>query len=114
MASSPVLYAAAKEIGATCEEENLTFLQCKAGNIEPSVCLDKGAAVQACALRVLKNAMDSCQQSFEAYTSCIDAQISEEYMFERCRDKETAFAKCRVQAREGGSLKKEPASKSAS
>lgn len=100
MATSSVLYAAAKEIGATCDSENRRFLQCKAKDEEPSACLDKGEAVQACALGVLRAAMATCEQAFQSYVSCIDSQISEEYMFERCRKQEHAFAKCRQEARD--------------
>lgn len=99
MATSSVLYAAAKEIGATCDEENRSFLKCKAEDEEPSACLDKGEAVQACALGVLKSAMATCQETFQSYADCIDRQISEEYMFERCRKEENAFVDCRNAAK---------------
>lgn len=98
MATSSVLYAAAKEIGATCDAQNRRYLECKAKDEEPSACLDKGQAVQACALGVLKAAMQTCEQTFQSYVSCIDSQISEEYMFDRCRKQENAFVKCRQDA----------------
>lgn len=102
MATSSVLYAAAKEIGVTCDAENRRFLECKAKDEEPSACLDKGEAVQACTLGVLKAAIATCEQTFQTYASCIDSQISEEYMFERCRKQEHAFAKCRQEAKDAG------------
>lgn len=95
MATSSVLYAASKEIGSTCEPQNRAFLECKAADDEPSACLDKGQAVQECALGILKSAMATCEDTFTKYASCIDRQISEEYMFERCRKQETAFVECR-------------------
>lgn len=99
MATSSVLYAAAKEIDAACKSENRQFLACKANDEEPSACLDKGEAVQACALRVLKSAMATCEETFQKYASCLDNQISEEYMFERCRKEEGAFKECRAEAK---------------
>lgn len=99
MATSSVLYAAAKEIGATCETENRNFFKCKAANEDPEACLDKGEAVQACALGVLKSAMATCEQTFQKYSTCLDNQVSEEYMFERCRKDENAFAACRAAAK---------------
>lgn len=104
MATSSVLYAAAKEIGARCEAENRSYLQCKVKDEDPAACLDKGEAVQSCALGVLKSAMATCQDSFQAYADCIDRQISEEYMFERCRKEEHAFADCRNSAGDASSV----------
>lgn len=103
MATSSVLYAAAKEIGATCESENRAFLACKVADEDPSACLRQGEAVQSCALRVLKSAMRMCDASFQAYAQCLDSQISEEYKFERCRREEGVFQQCRsdVQQAEG-------------
>lgn len=99
MATSSVLYAAAKEIGAACTVENRNFLNCKAQDEDPSACLDKGEAVQACALGVLKMAMATCETTFQKYATCLDNQISEEYMFERCRQSEKAFTECRAAAK---------------
>lgn len=99
MATSSVLYAAAKEIGVTCDAVNRDFLQCKVADEDPAACLDKGEVVQACALGVLKSAMETCKESFQAYADCIDSQISEEYMFERCRKEEHTFANCRSAAK---------------
>jgi len=96
--TSSVLYAAAKEIGARCDAENRSFLSCKAIDEDPAACLDKGEAVQACALSVLKSAMATCEETFQGYVHCIDNQISEEYMFERCRREENAFKDCRAAA----------------
>lgn len=101
--TSSVLYAAAKEIGAVCNDENIAFLACKAKDENPSACLDKGEAVQACALGVLKSAMASCEKTFEEYANCLDNRISEEYMFERCRSQETAFTQCRVDVKANSS-----------
>lgn len=98
MATSSVLYACAKQIGATCESVNRAFIECKAADEEPSACLDKGEAVQACALGVLKSAMETCQNSFQEYANCLDRQISEEYMFDRCRKEEHSFRDCRAAA----------------
>ncbi|CAN8069055.1 unnamed protein product [Agarophyton chilense] len=99
MATSSVLYAAAKEIGATCNAENRAFLKCKSIDEDPAACLDKGKAVQACALGVLKSAMASCEKSFQSYASCLEKQSSQEYMFDRCRKQEHAFAECRNKAK---------------
>lgn len=99
MATSSVLYAAAKEIGTTCETINRDFLKCKAADDEPSACLAQGDEAQACALAVLKTAMTSCEKSFQQYATCLDNQISQEYMFERCRKEEGAFVECRKEAR---------------
>lgn len=99
MATSSVLYAAAKEIGATCQAENRQFLKCKESNDEPSACLGQGEKVQSCALGVLKTAMQTCEETFQKYATCLDNQISEEYMFERCRKEETNFTTCRSDAK---------------
>lgn len=99
MAQSSVLYAAAKEIGETCRAQNRAFLACKATDEDPAACLGPGEAVQTCALRVLKSAMEECGEAFQDYASCLDSQISQEYMFERCRAKESAFAACRTEAK---------------
>lgn len=98
MATSSVLYAAAKEIGTHCDPENRAFLQCKASNDDPALCLTSGNAVQACAIKVLKSAMATCGDAFQHYATCLDNQISEEYMFDRCRPAETTFADCRAAA----------------
>jgi NADH dehydrogenase (ubiquinone) 1 alpha subcomplex subunit 8 len=98
-AKSSVLYAAAKEIGAECGAENRAFLACKAEDENPSACLIPGAAVQDCALGVLKSAMEACGDTLSAHASCIDKAISEEYMFDRCRNTEHAFRDCRVRAK---------------
>ncbi len=94
-AKSSVLYAAAKEIGTHCAAANTAFLRCKAKDADPEKCLREGEAVQECALAVLKSAMETCSDSFTAYADCLDKQISEEYMFERCRKPEAAFVECR-------------------
>jgi NADH dehydrogenase (ubiquinone) 1 alpha subcomplex subunit 8 len=94
-AKSSVLYAAAKEIGSMCEAQNRKFLACKTRDENPEACLAEGAQVQDCALAVLKSAMEKCGDSFASYASCLDKQISEEYMFERCRAKESKFRECR-------------------
>lgn len=99
MATSSVLYAAAKEIGATCDAQNRAFLKCKMADEDPAACLDKGEAVQSCALGVLKSAMATCEKAFQTYATCLDNQISQEYMFERCRKQEHAFAECRQKAK---------------
>lgn len=99
MATSSVLYAAAKEIGSTCDDQNRAFLLCKASDQDPAACLDKGEAVQACALGVLKSAMAMCEDTFQKYATCLDSQISQEYMFERCRKHEDAFTECRANAK---------------
>lgn len=112
MATSSVLYAAAKEIGATCEAENRNFLKCKTEDEEPSACLAKGEAVQACALGVLKSAMVTCQETFQSYADCLDNQISQEYMFERCRKQEHAFFECRAAAKSEASVVAAAASES--
>ncbi|PXF49139.1 NADH dehydrogenase [ubiquinone] 1 alpha subcomplex subunit 8-B [Gracilariopsis chorda] len=104
MATSSVLYAAAKEIGATCDAENRAFLKCKNADEDPAACLDKGEAVQSCALGVLKSAMATCQKTFQSYATCLDNQISQEYMFERCRKQESAFAECRQKANSSASV----------
>lgn len=103
MASSSVLYAAGKEIGSICSTVNREFLTCKAANEDPSDCLVKGEAVQACALNVLKSAMKQCEASFQKYATCLDNQISEEYMFERCRREEKEFNDCRQKHAQGSS-----------
>lgn len=94
-AKSSVLYAAAKEIGAHCATENDAFLRCKANDENPEVCLAEGERVQTCALGVLKSAMETCGDAFQQYADCLDKQISQEYMFERCRKPEAAFVECR-------------------
>lgn len=66
---------------------------------DPAACLDKGEAVQACVLDVLKSAMATCEETFQSYANCIDKQISQEYMFERCRKQEHAFVDCRTEAK---------------
>lgn len=95
MATSSVLYAAAKEIGSKCSSENRAFLKCKANDPNPSACLHEGEAVQECSVKVLKSAMATCESTFKKYASCLDHQISEEYMFERCRREESDFVDCR-------------------
>lgn len=100
MASSSVLYAVGKEIGASCQLQNRAFLKCKAEDADPEACLDKGDAVQECALCVLKSAMATCETTFQKYASCLDKQISEEYMFERCRREEKKFNECRSGAKQ--------------
>lgn len=98
MATSSVLYAAAKEIGTACDAQNRAFCACKAVDEDPAVCLAKGEAVQQCALRVLKQAMATCESTFQKYATCLDSQVSQEYMFERCRKQEHAFTECRAGA----------------
>lgn len=100
MATSSVLYAAGKEIGSLCAPQNRDFLVCKEGKQDPADCLKQGEAVQACALNVLKSAMKECQASFQLYVACLDRQVSEEYMFERCRREETEFTQCRLEQKE--------------
>lgn len=102
MATSSVLYAAGKEIGSTCASANRAFVACKAKDDDPAACLDKGEAVQACALGVLRSAMATCEGAFNKYAACLDRQISEEYMFERCRSDEAAFIDCRSQVASTG------------
>lgn len=51
--------------------------------------------MQQCALAVLKSAMQTCGESFQKHADCLDKQVSQEYMFERCRKTETAFVECR-------------------
>lgn len=99
MATSSVLYAAGKEIGATCDAENRSFLKCKMVDEDPAACLDKGEAVKSCVLGVLKSAMATCEETFQSYATCLDKQISQEYMFERCRKEEHAFFDCRTEAK---------------
>jgi NADH dehydrogenase (ubiquinone) 1 alpha subcomplex subunit 8 len=94
-AKSSALYAAAREIGSTCEAQNRQFLACKARDENPEACMAVGAKVQDCALDVLKSAMATCGDTFASYASCLDKQISQEYMFERCRSKENEFRECR-------------------
>lgn len=101
MATSSVLYAASKEIGTVCDAENRAFLKCKAAKDDPADCLGKGEQVQACALKVLKEAMATCGETFQNYATCLDNTISEEYMFERCRKQEYAFADCRAATKNG-------------
>lgn len=96
MAKSSVLYAAAKEIGAACESENIDFTKCKQKDNDPHACLEAGARVQDCALGVLKSAMTTCGEALSSYASCIDRQISQEYMFDRCRAEEAVFHDCRA------------------
>lgn len=103
MATSSVLYAAAKEIGSRCESQNRAFLECKATHDDPASCLEKGEAVQVCALGVLKSAMATCEDTFQKYATCLDTQISQEYLFERCRKEEKAFYDCRTNANEKSS-----------
>ncbi len=78
-----------------CAAPNDAFLRCKANDENPERCLAEGAAVQSCALSVLKSAMESCGEAFQKYADCLDSQISQEYMFERCRKPEAAFVECR-------------------
>lgn len=92
---SSALYAAAKEIGAHCAAVNDAFLRCKADDPEPSACLEQNAAVQNCAYNVLKSAMETCGEAFSQYAQCLDKQISQEYMFERCRPAESKLIECR-------------------
>lgn len=101
---SNVLYAAAKEIGAICDAENREFMACKAGDENPAACLDAGAKVQDCALGVLTSAMETCGDALSAYAACLDKQISEEYMFDRCRAAENAFKACRQQSQSSASV----------
>lgn len=95
MAKSHVLYAVAKEIGQSCANENRAFFECKERDESPEACLEEGGRVQECALGVLKSAMATCEEELSAYSSCLDMQISEEYMFERCRTFEHSFRDCR-------------------
>lgn len=46
---TPQLTAAAFWIGKSCDRENLEFIKCKAQSPDPSVCLNQGRAVTACA-----------------------------------------------------------------
>lgn len=101
---SNALYAVAKEIGTICGEENRNFMACKARDENPAACLDSGAAVQNCALGVLNSAMETCGEALSAYATCLDRQISEEYMFDRCRPAETAFQACRQQSQTAASI----------
>jgi len=41
LATSSVLYAAAKFIGEECREKNVAFIECKARDDDPRVCLEK-------------------------------------------------------------------------
>lgn len=99
-AKSSVLYAGAKEIGSICSVQNERFLACKAADEDPHTCLSEGKDVMECALSVLKSAMDTCADSFQKHANCLDKQISQEYMFERCRKTENAFMQCRNEYRE--------------
>lgn len=46
------LLTAAPYVGEACLDVNRSFIQCKAGDNNPSKCLDEGAKVTACALKV--------------------------------------------------------------
>lgn len=98
MAKSHILYAVAKEIGQSCAAENREFLLCKERDENPATCLQEGGRVQECALGVLKSAMTTCGDEVSAYASCLDRQISQEYMFDRCRQFEQALRDCRQQS----------------
>ncbi|KAK4533907.1 hypothetical protein CCYA_CCYA20G4789 [Cyanidiococcus yangmingshanensis] len=93
--SSAVLYAAAKEIGTQCREQNRSFLQCKATEPDPANCLDKGRSVQRCVLELLMSLNATCPSQFEAYARCLGEQSAASYAFERCRRLETALVECR-------------------
>jgi len=95
IAKSAVLYAAAKEIGMHCREENQSFLQCKAIESDPAKCFEKGRSVQRCVLELLMSLNTTCPQQFEAYARCLDEQSAPSYAFERCRRQEAALVDCR-------------------
>ena len=51
-ATSAVLYAAAKHIGAACSSPNAEFVACKQKDGNPAACLPQGDAVTGCVLTV--------------------------------------------------------------
>jgi len=46
--------------------------------------------------------MENCGDTFQKYADCLDKQISQEYMFERCRKPEAAFVECRSLTAQSG------------
>ena len=81
--------------GIRCAKENREFLECKGADEDPEACLEKGQAVQSCVVSLLKNIVHSCGTEFSTYSKCLDGQISEEYMFDRCRKEQKAMEQCR-------------------
>lgn len=50
--TGPALMAAAKYIGHFCEDINVAFIQCKADNDNPALCVEQGKQVSICAQKV--------------------------------------------------------------
>lgn len=101
-ASSSVLYAASKEIGNACAEQNKAFLRCKAKDEDPHTCLREGEAVQSCVVDVLKQIYVQCPEEFNAFSKCLAEQRATDYAFDRCRRQERAFVRCRGSGGGGG------------
>ncbi|GAB0494777.1 hypothetical protein MMPV_006073 [Pyropia vietnamensis] len=98
VATSSVLYAAARELSRVCGRVNADYLACKARDENPAACLAEGERVQRCSLNLIKELSAQCPSEFTGYAACIDRQASEEYMFEHCRSEQAALAGCRSAA----------------
>eukprot|EP00871_Galdieria_phlegrea_P005521 jgi/Galph1/5970/GphlegSOOS_G4614.1 len=96
LATSSVLYAAAKEIGRRCSKENRAFLECKNKEENPEECLKEGENVTNCVLQLLKEFNATCPKEFEEYSACLDRQSSQLYLFDRCRKFERQLVSCRA------------------
>lgn len=51
--------------------------------------------MQSCVVDLLKEMVRECGDHFNSYSECIDRQISQEYMFERCRKEQHNMEGCR-------------------
>lgn len=76
VATSAVLYAAARELARVCGRVNADFLACKAKDENPAACLAEGERVQRCSLNLIKELSAQCPSELTGYAACIDRQTS--------------------------------------
>ena len=62
------LFSIASLVGRECGAENVAFMKCKQGDANPAACLDKGGAVCACVLGVMKTCQKKAGAERAAHT----------------------------------------------
>jgi hypothetical protein len=87
-ANSSELFALSSLIGKECHAENVSFMRCKQGDGNPAACLDKGEAVCACVLGVMKRAAKTAKAEVDELKQCLDTTNND---FVACGEIRTAM-----------------------
>ena len=82
------LYAAGRVIGNKCFEENREFLKCKAGDKNPTACLDQGTEVHKCVYGIFKEVNSKAGAEFKALSACLD---DNDLRTHQCKKYQAAF-----------------------